>query len=231
MESNVHKHIKKQALYWLKKKMTDLCANEVKLFVRRKRLKADAVGINLKRKESRIIEVKATRTDFLRDEVLHANYGYHNLADYAYIMTPSNLLSVEEVPAGYGLLEIDEFDTITVKKKPTRNHKPQLKLETLVKRSAQAATNAVLFQELSKETKDLTGGSFSKEADIHLISATCPTCKKRNKYLIHTNQEMIGCLQKKCQEAIPLNKARVHKITSYNDSFIEQIQLLKNEKK
>ncbi|GAE24942.1 hypothetical protein JCM9140_908 [Halalkalibacter wakoensis JCM 9140] len=75
MESKAHKHLKTQALYWLKGKMTDLCANEVKLFVHRKRFKADAVGINLKRKEVRIIEVKVTRSDFLRDDVLHSDYA------------------------------------------------------------------------------------------------------------------------------------------------------------
>jgi hypothetical protein len=226
MESTIHKHLKTQSLYWLKDKMTDLCANEVKLFIKRKRFKADALGINLKRKEARIIEVKATRADFLRDEVLHSEYGYHTVADYAYLMTPVGLLSTEEIPKGYGLLEIDEFDTIEVRKKPVRNPKPLLSLDTLIKRTGRAATNAVLFQELSKETKDKTGGAFSRGASVQLISATCPTCKKRNKYLVKITQEEVSCQARACKEMIPLTKARVHIITSYNDTFFQTMQSL-----
>ncbi|WP_096435686.1 hypothetical protein [Alteribacter populi] len=226
MESTLHEHLKLQSLYWLKGKVTDLCANEVKLFIRRKKLKADAVGINLKRNESRIIEVKVSRSDFLRDAVLHAPYGYHAIADYAYLMTPVGMISTEEIPKGYGLLEIDDYDKIIVKKNPTRNPKPVLKLDTLIKRTAQAATNAVLFKELSKETKDETKGAFSRNASVHLISATCPACKKRNKYLVGVDQEETPCKARKCQEMIPLHRARVHIITSYNEAFLKQLQSL-----
>lgn len=226
MESTLHEHLKTQALYWLKGKMTDLCANEVKLFIRRKRLKADALGINVKRKESRIIEVKVSRSDFLRDEVLHEPYGYHAIADYAYLMTPVGLLSNDEIPKGYGLIEIDEFDTITVKKNPIRNPKPILTLDTLIKRTGRAATNAVLFKDLSKETKDQTAGAFSKGASVHLISATCPTCKKRKKYLVRTEQEGVPCSGRGCKKIIPLERARVHRITSYNEAFFKQLQSL-----
>ncbi|MFC0472387.1 hypothetical protein ACFFHM_18335 [Halalkalibacter kiskunsagensis] len=226
MESTLHKHLKTQSLYWLKDKMTDLCANEVKLFIKRKRFKADALGINLKRKEARIIEVKATRADFLRDEVLHSEYGYHNVADYSYLMTPVGLLAAEEIPKGYGLLEIDEYDTITVKKKPVRNPKPIVSLDTLIKRTGRAATNAVLFQQLSKETKDKTDGAFSRGASVQLISATCPACKKRHKYLVKLNQEMVNCQASRCKKTIPLTKARVHIITSYNEAFYQELQAL-----
>ena len=226
MESSLHEHVKRQALYWLKEKMTDLCANEVKLFVRRKKLKADALGINIKRKESRIIEVKISRSDYLRDEVLFSSNGYHAICDYAYIITPVGLLSIEELPKGYGLLEIDDFDTITVRKKPVRNPNPLLTLDTLIKRTGRAATNAVLFQQLSKETKDPTNGSFSKKAKVHLISATCQCCKRRNKYLIQLNQENVQCISKTCKQYIDLNRARTHFITSYNEDFLKQLQAL-----
>jgi hypothetical protein len=226
MESHIHKHLKTQALYWLKEKMIDLCANEVKLFVQRKKFKADALGINITRKEARIIEVKATRADFLRDEVLHSDYGYHHIAHYAYIMTPPGLLSTDEIPKGYGLLEMDEYDTIKVKKNPTRNPKPLLTLEILIKRTSRAATNALLFQELSKETKDKTKGEFSKGASVQLISATCPACKKRKKYLVKVNQEEVLCRSRGCKQFIPLLKARTHIITQYNEKFIKQLNEL-----
>ena len=53
---------------WLKEKVTDIVAREVKY--KNIRSVADAVGINIKRKEVRIIEVKATKADYIRDEKL-----------------------------------------------------------------------------------------------------------------------------------------------------------------
>ncbi|SDY95010.1 hypothetical protein SAMN05421736_104296 [Evansella caseinilytica] len=226
MESSLHEHLKRQALYWLKAKMTDLCANEVQLYIRRKKIIADALGINMTRKEARIIEVKVSRSDFLRDDVLAAPHGYHQLADYAYLMTPVGLISPEELPKGYGLLEIDEYDTIRVKRNPVRNRKPRLTLDTLIKRTGRAATNAVLFKELTKETKDLTDGIYSRGADVHLINATCPACKKRRKYLVHTDQETVVCKTRACKGLIPLKKARVHSVTSYNKTFYRQLKAL-----
>ncbi|PYZ97701.1 hypothetical protein CR205_03655 [Alteribacter lacisalsi] len=226
MESTLHEHVKKQALYWLKKKVTDLCASEVKLYARRKKLKADAVGINIKRKETRIVEVKVSRADFLRDEVLHSPYGYHAIADYAYLMTPAGLIDPEELPEGYGLLELDDYDNVKVRKNPRKNPKPILRLETVMKRTAQAATNAVLFKELSKETRDTTGGVYGHNASVHLVSATCPACKKRKKYLIGNDQDTTPCSARGCRELIPLKKARVHVVTSYNEIFFRQIQAL-----
>ncbi len=231
MESTLHKHLKSLSLYWLKEKMTDLCANEVKLYVRRKKLKADALGINLKRKEARIIEVKATRADFLRDKILHSEHGYYTIADYAYVMAPTGLINAAEIPKGYGLLEVDPFDNITVKRNPVRNPKRALTLETLIKRTGRAATNAVLFQELSRETKDVTKGLFAKEAKVQLINATCPACKKRHTYLVTVKQTEIRCIQSKCDKIIPLDHARKHIITSYNDAFFEQMKTLMLEER
>ncbi|WP_026690144.1 hypothetical protein [Alteribacter aurantiacus] len=230
MESPLHAHIKKQALYWLKEKVVDLCASEVKLFVKRKKLKADAMGINIRKRESRIIEVKVSRSDFLRDNVLRTPYGYHDIADYAYIMTPKELIDPSEVPEGYGLLEIDEYDHVIVKKKPIRNPNPVVDLDILMKRTARAATNEVLFKELSKEQKDVTKGTFARNPKVHLVNATCPVCKKRRKYLIKAQgQEEVTCKGRGCKTNIPLNKARIHIVTSYNDRFYKELQELMEE--
>lgn len=229
MESTVHKHLKKLSLYWLKAKMVDLCANEVRLYVRKKKMKADALGINLKRKEARIIEVKTSRSDFLRDEILREPSGYLAVADYAYIMTPEGLLTLDEIPKGYGLLEVDPYDNITVKRNPVRNQARILTLETLIKRTGRAATNAVLFQELTRETRDVTKGAFSKEAKVQYISATCPSCKKRHTYLVKTDQVEVVCTARRCKEAIPLERARKHVISEYNQLFYDKIFTLMNE--
>ena len=53
-EGEMHAHLKKLGLEWLKKKVTDLAANECKF--RNLRSIADVVGINLKREEVRVIE-------------------------------------------------------------------------------------------------------------------------------------------------------------------------------
>ncbi|QKS71609.1 hypothetical protein FLK61_33530 [Paenalkalicoccus suaedae] len=223
MESALHKHLKHQGLLWLRQKTKDLCATEVKLVYRRKKLKADVMGIDVKQKQSRIIEVKASRSDFLRDEVLTADYGYHHLSTYSYLLTPVGLLKKEEIPTGYGLLEIDDYDRISVVKKPIKNVAPKLRLETLIKRAGRAATNAFVFQQESLQIKDPTEDYFAKDPVAHLVRATCPSCKQRHNYFIYHNQESVPCQKKSCSNPIDLTKARTHRVTSYNKHFYDQL--------
>ncbi|SDN21256.1 hypothetical protein [Alkalicoccus daliensis] len=230
MESNTHQHLKHQALLWLKAKMTDLCATEVKFVVQRRKRTADAVGINMKRKEARIVEVKASRSDFLRDEVLQGELGYDAVAAYAYILTPAGLLKKEEVPERYGLLEIDEYDNIKVIKRPVKNKKPKLKLETLIKRTGRAATNAFLFQQESKLSRDKTNGAFEKKALAHLVRITCAQCKKRNSYVIAPDAEEITCAVKTCGHKIEVHKGRPFHVTSYNEDFLKQLSQVAEQK-
>lgn len=223
MESTVHQHLKHQAVLWLKDKMTDLCAAEVKLSIQRRKRTADAVGINMKRKESRIIEVKATRQDFLRDDVLKSDFGYHAVSHYAYILTPEGLLNKNDIPAGYGLLEADRYDRITVVKRPVKNKKPALKLETLIKRTGRAATNAYLFQQESRLSKDETDGVFKKKPIAHLVRATCPECKKRRPYVLPVEAKAAVCTTPRCQTIIELSKARPFHTASYNQQFLNDL--------
>ena len=67
-EGEIHKYLKIQGMKFLKTKCTDLVATEV--VYRNMYSIADVAAINLKRKEIRIIECKATRQDFLRDKKL-----------------------------------------------------------------------------------------------------------------------------------------------------------------
>ncbi|NJP38935.1 hypothetical protein [Alkalicoccus luteus] len=223
MESTVHKHLKHQALLWLKDKMTDLCATEVKFMVKRRKRTADAVGINMKRKESRIIEVKATRSDFLRDDILRDELGYEAVATYAYLLTPTGLLAKEEVPTRYGLLEIDEYDRITVIKRPTKNKSPKLKLETLIKRTGRAATNAFLFQQETKLSRDETDGVYRKDPVAVMVRATCPDCKKRRPYLLSPEAAHVTCTQKSCGRTFELNRARPYQTAAYNEAFMKKL--------
>lgn len=144
-ESDIHKNLKIHALFYLKDKVVDIVANEVKF--KNIRCVADAVGINLKRKEIRIIEVKASREDFFRDKKLfEEDTTYFNHAHYAYILCPINLIMPSEVPRGYGLLWLDEEDNIQVVKKPIKNTgKLKTRFETTLKRSVRRLSNALLY--------------------------------------------------------------------------------------
>jgi hypothetical protein len=144
-EGHIHKELKKQALFFLKGKVIDIVANEVKF--KNIHCIADAVGINLKRKEIRIIEAKATREDFIRDQKLfHEKTSYFYHAHYSYIICPSGLIHIHEVPFGYGLLWINEDKNIQVKKNPLKN-KEKLKttFHTTLKRSVRRLSNDLLY--------------------------------------------------------------------------------------
>ncbi|PRO64809.1 MmcB family DNA repair protein [Alkalicoccus urumqiensis] len=222
MEKHTHQFLKKQAVYWLKKKMTDLCAAEVKLFIKRKKRTADAVGINMKRKEVRIIEVKTSRSDFLRDDVLFDKNGYHTACHYAYLLTPEGMLQKDELPAGYGLLEADISGEITVVRSPVKNKAASLKLETLIKRTGRAATNAYLFQEETRLSKDRTDNMYEKDPIAFLQRLTCQHCRKRDTYLSADGADTAVC--RFCSKEIAIKHARPYTISTYNEDFLETLQ-------
>jgi hypothetical protein len=144
-EGDIHKSLKKQALFYLKDKVIDVVADEVKF--KNINCIADAVGINLKRKEIRIIECKATREDFFRDKKLFdEKTTYHKHAHYVYILCPNNLIQADEIPSGYGLL-YQNGDSISVIKKPVKNNGGlKTRYDTTLKRSVRRLTNKVIYQ-------------------------------------------------------------------------------------
>lgn len=227
-EGEVHKHLKKIALHFLKSKVTDLIATEVEF--NNAWSVADAVGLNLKRREVRVIEVKATKGDFTRDTKLFGDktsYFYH--AHYSYIMCPENIIKPEEVPYGYGLIWVDENDVCNIVKNPIKNT-ARLKtlFDTTLKRTARSLTNTYLYHEENKENKDETAGKFSRNAVVKLISVRCPVCKKATKELI--NKDFTGtikCSQRSCIGQIDLSKAKIREVTGFNNAFINKINKLK----
>ena len=144
-EGSIHKQLKKQAVLFLKEKVIDIVADEVKF--KNIRCIADAVGINLKRKEIRIVECKATREDFFRDKKLFCEKTtYHKHAHYVYILCPEALISPEEVPEGYGLL-YSNINDITVVKRPAKNKEVlKTRFDTTMKRTVRRLTNAYVYQ-------------------------------------------------------------------------------------
>ncbi|MNN01383.1 hypothetical protein D3C81_1140000 [compost metagenome] len=190
---------------------------------------ADAVGLNFKRKEVRVVEVKATKGDFKRDTKLFGDktsYFYH--AHYSYIMCPTNVINIEDLPHGYGLLWVDEHDNITTVKKPIKNT-ARLKtlFDTTMKRTVKQLTNTYLYYEQNKENKDETNGKFSRNSNIKFISVRCPSCKKSMKDLIHKDKtKVIKC---KCKAEIDLTKAKIREITGFNKNFIDKVNKLNSD--
>jgi len=144
-EGALHKELKKQALFFLKGKVIDIVANEVKF--RNIHCIADAVGINLKRKEIRIIEAKATRNDYFRDQKLFKQQtSYFHHAHYSYILCPEELIHIHEIPFGYGLLWMNAQNEIQVKKNPLKNtEKLKTTFQTTLKRSVRRLSNDLLY--------------------------------------------------------------------------------------
>lgn len=145
-ESFMHKELKKYGMFYLKDKVIDIVAKEVKF--RNIRCIADVVGVNLKRKEVRVIEVKVTREDYFRDtKLFDEKTSYFNHAHYSYLLTPKNLIQVNELPDGYGLLWLNENNEIEVVKKPIKNkEKLKTRFETTLKRSVRRLSNELLYQ-------------------------------------------------------------------------------------
>lgn len=223
-ESETHKHLKNVALHFLKSKVTDLICAEVD-FVNSWSI-ADAVGLNFKRKEVRVVEVKATKADFTRDTKLFdpkTSYFYH--AHYSYIMCPTGVIKPEEIPHGYGLLWVNENDVVEVIKKPIKNS-ARLKtlFETTMKKTAKRLTNEMLYKDINRENKDETAGKFSRNASIKYVSVRCPLCKKSIKDLIHKEKTLeLNC---KCGGVADLSKAKIKEITGFNKKFIQKINKL-----
>jgi hypothetical protein len=144
-EGKVHKHLKLVAMAFLKKHCVDIVSLETKF--RNLRSISDACGLNMKRKEVRVIEVKATREDYLRDKkLLKLETSYFPHCHYFYIMCPTNVIDKTEVVDGIGLIYVDENDKMTIVKKPKKNKTLKTRFETTLKNSVRSITNDLVFK-------------------------------------------------------------------------------------
>lgn len=126
---------------------------------------ADVVGINIKRKEIRIIEAKATKADYVRDKkLLDLEYSYYKHCNYFYILCPENVIQLDEVPKEYGLLWANlETNEITVKRSP-KKYTGRLKtmFNTSLKHCIKAITNDLLFHYIYPENSIIINNTFKK---------------------------------------------------------------------
>lgn len=225
-EGEIHKHLKQCGMLFMKSKVTDIVCIEAKY----KNLYsiADVAGINLKRKEVRIIECKATRQDFLRDKkLMDINKSYYKHCHYFYILCPENVINIIDIPKEYGLLWLNDKDEIIIKQKPTK-YTGRLKtmFNTSLRNICRACTNTLLYYFSNQENKDETNGRFKRNANIYYSSIRCPKCKHVTKELINKNStKKIKC--KYCKEDIDLTNTYIRDITGFNDTFIKKINKLK----
>lgn len=144
-EGKVHKHLKLVAIAFLKKHCIDVVSTETKF--RNIRSIADACGINLKRKETRVIECKASYQDYVRDtKLFKLDKSYYPHCNYFYIMCPTNVIKKEDVLKEIGLLYVDENDNVTVIQKPKKNTKLKTRFDTVLKNSIRSITNDLVFK-------------------------------------------------------------------------------------
>lgn len=227
-ESDLHKHLKKMGMYFLKKYCVDLVCIEAKY--RNLRSIADVAGINLKRKEVRIIECKASKQDFLRDKkLLDINKSYYGHCHYFYILCPEGIIKKEDMPKEYGLLYLNDKDEINVIQSP-KKYKEKLKtsFNTSLKNISRAITNTLLYYFENKENKDDTNGKFKRNAKIIFAAIRCPNCKHITKELIN-KEKTINIKCKNCKQLININNTHIREITAYNETFIKKINKLNEE--
>ena len=144
-EGELHARLKVVAMAFLKRACVDLVSAEAKF--RNMRSRSDVCAVNLKRKEVRVVEVKATRADYLRDKKLFKlETSYYPHCTYFYLMTPPGVVLPEEVPKEVGLLVVDEANGVTVARRPVKNGgKLKTRFETTLKNVCRALTNDYLF--------------------------------------------------------------------------------------
>lgn len=221
-ETETHKFLKKTALEFLREKCVDVVVNECPF----KCGNSDAVGLNYKRKEVRVVECKAVKSDYLRDKKLFTlDRSYYAESNYFYIMCPREVIQPSEVISGIGLIWVDEYGNYELIKKPIKNTKKLKTLfDTTLKQAIKRMSNELFFAD-SKQYRDPTDGKFDRNADIYLVSTICPKCRHATRELISkTNTKEIKC--SKCKETIILEKARVREISGFNKKFIKKISEL-----
>lgn len=176
MEGPIHKKLKAVGMKFVKEKCVDIAVREVKY--KNMRSVADVVGINLKRKEVRILEAKATRADYIRDKkLMDLDKSYYKHCNYFYIICPKDVLQLDDVPKEYGLLWVD-LDTLEIEiKRNPRKYTGRLKtlFNTSLKNCVKTITNDLLFHYVYPEYNIVVENKFRKGKLVK------PRKKKSNK--------------------------------------------------
>jgi hypothetical protein len=161
-EGPVHKRLKAAGMRFLKEKCTDVIAREVKY--KNFRSIADVVGINLKRREVRVIECKAVKSDYDRDKkLLDLDQSYYKHCSYFYIMCPTGIINLDDVPKEYGLLWVNENNEVEIKRNAKKyTGRMKTMFDTSLKNTIKACTNDLLFHYVYPEYNIVIDSRFKK---------------------------------------------------------------------
>jgi len=102
MPSELHDQLVVRAVKWLRG--TKRCTVVAAELMTTAPIVPDAIGWNSW--TSHLVEVKVSRADFHRDKFKPSHRSGHIPCDYRWYMTPPRLLKPDDIPDGWGLLEV-----------------------------------------------------------------------------------------------------------------------------
>jgi hypothetical protein len=115
-----HQQVVKKAVSWLRNhEHCGAVVSEVSAYLSSNEI-ADAIGWTSL--ASTLVECKASRSDFLADrEKFSRRFDGKGLGDYRYYMAPKGIIKPEDLPEGWGLVEIGDHSTRVIVKATYRN--------------------------------------------------------------------------------------------------------------
>ncbi len=115
MPSDLHEHLCLKAAYWLKSQGFGVVG--INIGTAKAREKVDCIGF--RSNCSAMIESKVSLSDFAADmkkaERIHTELG---VGLYRFYITPPNLITVNRLPDGFGLLELHGRKVVPIKAPP-----------------------------------------------------------------------------------------------------------------
>ena len=156
-----HKQLVIAARNWLTRKcsivITELAAGAGE--------EPDAIGWESHR--STLVECKISRSDFLADQKKYFRALIPGIGLQRYFLTPPDLLKPEELPEGWGLIELHGRQIKPIKTSiifPHRNHQHEFSLLlSCLRRIGQKAPKGVSIKAYTYETKNRATLSTEKE--------------------------------------------------------------------
>lgn len=146
-----HEELVKKAAQWLRSRCSIVITEMAS-----QREEPDAIGFGGVR--TILIECKVTRADFLADLKKPRHRGLSGMGDHRYYLAPSGLLKPEEIPTGWGLLEVNGRG-VSITVKPIQNHDKHYRAEhgllvSCIRRIGQNAPDGVSVKCYTYRTKN-----------------------------------------------------------------------------
>lgn len=143
-----HKELVKKAQAWLTNNRR--CTVVLTELATRNTETPDAIGFHSSGGASILVECKATRADFLADKnKVFRREQERGMGDRRYFMVPAKLISLDEVPESWGLLEVHDRQVREEKEAPfaTANKNAEIIMLVSVLRRLELSTAVFVRQE------------------------------------------------------------------------------------